>query len=68
MYDEIKRKLSEISDSLDRQAIFHYQVLKHAQALASDDPAQFCVAVGMPETYADEFSKIIRLAAVVEAE
>jgi hypothetical protein len=67
MYEEIKRKLLEVSDTLDRQAVFHYQVLKYANALAGDDPAQFCADVGMPESYADEFCKIIQLSEVANA-
>jgi hypothetical protein len=64
MYEEIKRKILEVSDLLDQEAVFHYQVLKHAKVLANDDPHEFCIAVGMPDTYADEFLKIIRLAQV----
>ena len=41
--------------------MFHFMVLKHADELASVDPSEFCRRVGMSESFATEFGKMLAL-------
>ncbi len=46
-------------------AMFHFQVLKNAQALDTVNPEAFCAAIGVPDTYKTEFRKMLSLARVI---
>jgi hypothetical protein len=66
MYDEIRREVHEAARYGRKSAMFHYQVLKNADALAHVHPKDFCDMIGMPASYATEFSKMINLAALIK--
>ena len=66
MYDEIARQIRLAEANGRKVAMFHYQVLKNARMLDKEDPIEFCHAVGMNESYAIEFRKMINLARLME--
>jgi hypothetical protein len=46
--------------------MFHYQVLINAEKLKDLDPVAFCKNLGVPETYATEFRKMLSLARLMK--
>jgi hypothetical protein len=46
--------------------MFHFQVLKNANELEGLDPKGFCREIGVLESYATEFTKMINLARVIK--
>ena len=61
MIKEISSKVHEAEKSGQKIAMFHYQVLVNAKELKGFDPVQFCKDIGVPESYATEFRKMISL-------
>jgi hypothetical protein len=47
-------------------AMFHYQILIHADELRGVDAAEFCREIKMPTSYATEFRKMISLAELMK--
>ncbi len=68
MISEITRKVRMAADTGQKIAMFHYQVLVNAEKLKVLDPVAFCKDVGVPETYATEFRKMISLAKLMKEE
>lgn len=66
MIEEITRKVRMAADSGQKIAMFHYQVLVNAEKLKGLDPVTFCKDVGVPETYATEFRKMVGLAKLMK--
>jgi hypothetical protein len=66
MIDEITRKVREAALGGQKIAMFHYQVLVNAEELKNLDAITFCKDVGVPETYATEFRKMISLARLMK--
>jgi hypothetical protein len=62
MYSEIKAEIQAAALEDAKMSMFHFQVLKNAHDLNSDDPVEFCNRVGVPESYATEFRKMLALA------
>ena len=62
MFEEIRQRILEASHSNQKIAMFHYQVLLNANNLINVDPVEFCDAVGVPQSYATEFRKMLSLA------
>jgi hypothetical protein len=60
--DEIAIKVRDAALSGQKIAMFHYQVLANAEKLKDIDPVAFCNNIGVPETYATEFRKMLSLA------
>jgi hypothetical protein len=48
MIEEITRKIRVASESSQKIAMFHYQVLVNAEKLNGFDPVTFCRDVGVP--------------------
>ena len=65
MIDQIKKAVHEASESKQKMAMFHYQVLKNAKNLAGIDPINFCQEIIVPETYKIEFQKKLGLARLI---
>ncbi|MBQ0754675.1 MAG: transcription factor [Gammaproteobacteria bacterium] len=65
MIAEIRERILEAAHENRKMAMFHYQVLLNSAELLNYDPAEFCTAVGVPESYATEFRKMLSLAAVM---
>lgn len=65
MIEQIKQAIQEAEVSGQKMAMFHFQVLKNANALETTAPKLFCKQVGAPESYATEFRKMLSLARVI---
>ncbi|NVN92478.1 MAG: hypothetical protein HXX11_18030 [Desulfuromonadales bacterium] len=66
MIEEITRKIRVAADTGQKIAMFHYLVLVNAEKLKGFDAITFCKDVGVPETYATEFRKMIGLAKLMK--
>jgi len=64
--EQIKAAVHGAAEKNQKIAMFHFQVLKNADALADIDPKGFCREVSVPETYATEFTKMIALARLMK--
>jgi hypothetical protein len=64
--DEIAIKVRDAALSGQKIAMFHYQVLVNAEELISIDPTAFCKKVGVPESFATEFRKMLSLARLMK--
>lgn len=62
MIDSIKKAVHSAAGSNQKIAMFHFQVLKNAKELEGLSAKAFCKEVGVPQTYATEFTKMISLA------
>jgi len=61
MFEEIKKAIDEATIERAKTEMIHYQVLIHAKVLTNVDPLEFCNAVGIKPSYAEEFVKMIKL-------
>lgn len=68
MYQAIGQKVATAATKHNKIAMFHLQVLMHANELATTDPVYFCHRVKVPESYATEFRKMISLARLMREE
>jgi hypothetical protein len=66
MISEIARRVREAANGGQKIAMFHYLVLINAQQLKGLDAVAFCKDIGVPETYATEFRKMISLARLMK--
>lgn len=66
LIQDIKENIKSAIDDKKKIAMFHWQVLKNADFLKTYNPKQFCSDVDVPESYASEFSKMIRLAIIID--
>ncbi len=62
MYEEIRQAIESASADGQKMAMFHYQVLANAAELRTANADAFCLAVGVPASYAAEFRKMLGLA------
>jgi len=62
--EEIKAAV-QAAGTNQKIAMFHFQVLKNAHELEGVDPKAFCREIGVRESYATEFTKMISLARVI---
>ena len=66
MINEIARRVREAASGRQKIAMFHYLVLVNADKLKGLDAVAFCKDLGVPETYATEFRKMISLARLMK--
>lgn len=66
MIEQIKAAIHNAAAKHQKIAMFHLQVLRNADELASVDPKGFCAEVSVPVTYATEFTKMIALARLMK--
>lgn len=66
--DEIARKVREAEKTKNKIAMFHYQILIHAKELEGVDAIEFCKEIGVNESYATEFRKMLSLAKLMRDE
>lgn len=64
----IKIKLQQAERSGRKTAMFHFQVLKHADQLESVNAELFCQAVNVPASFKTEFSKMVSVARLMRQE
>ena len=67
MYDQIKKQIASAALDRDKIATFHLQVLLNASHLTGVDAKDFCKHVGVPESYATEFRKMMKLAQLISS-
>jgi len=60
--NDIKNAVHAAVGSNQKIAMFHFQVLKNAKELQALNAKAFCTEIGVPQTYATEFTKMISLA------
>lgn len=65
MVDEIRTAVHSAAAQNQKIAMFHFQVLKHASELEGLDAKAFCREIGVLESYATEFTKMINLARMI---
>lgn len=66
MFEEIAREIHLAATDGHKTAMLHFLVLKHAHHLANVDATEFCRLVGIQESYATEFRKMLSLARLLE--
>jgi hypothetical protein len=66
MIDDIKAAVHDAAWSKRKIAMFHLQILKHANELEGVDPVAFCKELAVPATYATEFRKMLSLARLMK--
>ena len=65
MVDQIKAAVHNAAGGKQKIAMFHFQVLKHAKGLEGMNARCFCEEIGVPASYATEFTKLTSLARVM---
>jgi len=68
MIEEIAREIHNATAHRRKAATIHFQVLKNADELRQMDAKQFCRAVGIEESWAIEFKKMLALADLMHNE
>lgn len=63
---EIAAKVHKAAQEGKKIAMFHYQILIHAEELKDVDPIEFCKEIGVLESYKTEFKKMLRLAELMK--
>ncbi|HBB94410.1 MAG TPA: hypothetical protein DC054_03390 [Blastocatellia bacterium] len=66
MIDDIKAAVHAAAGSKRKSAMFHLQILMHADELRGVDPVAFCEELAVPVTYATEFRKMLGLARLMK--
>jgi hypothetical protein len=66
MIDDIKTAVHDAAASKRKVAMFHLQILKHADELEGVDPEGFCEEISVPAPYATEFRKMLNLARLMK--
>lgn len=61
----IKEEVAKAALNKNKDAVNMYLVVKYADQLKDIDPIEFAEAVGRNESYATEFRKGLKLAAVI---
>lgn len=64
--DEMKQAIHGAANSRRKIAMFHLQVLTHAADLDGVNAKAFCRELGVPESYATEFTKMLGLAQLMK--
>ena len=64
MYQQIADAIANAPVN-EKIATFHLQVLLNAQSLAGVNAHDFCQCVGVKESYAREFQKVIKVAELI---
>jgi hypothetical protein len=66
MMEEIKKAVHDAALGKQKMAMFHFQVLRHADKLKDIDATSFCREIGVAPTYTAEFRKMLNLARIME--
>ena len=65
---EIAIKVHEAEKTRDKIAMFHYQILIHADELRGVDAKEFCKEINVPDSYAIEYRKMLKLAEFMKSQ
>jgi hypothetical protein len=66
--EEIKKAVHNAAGKKRKMAMFHLQILKHADVLDGLNAKALCKELAVPETYATEFTKMLSLAKLMKEE
>jgi len=66
MIEQIKAAVDGAVGTIQKSAMFHFQIPKNAKELEGLNVKQCCKEIDVPESYATEFTKMISLARVIE--
>ncbi len=66
MYEEIAEQVRKAALDNAKIGMFHFQVLKNASRLADVDGVVFCRSIGVPDSYATEYRKMLKLADIIK--
>jgi hypothetical protein len=66
LIEQIKTAVQATANTNQKSAMFHFQVLTNANQLEGLDPKAFCREIGVLESYATEFTKMISVARVIK--
>ena len=66
MTDDIKAAVHAAAGSKRKSAMFHLQILLHADELRDVDSVAFCKELAVPASYATEFRKMLNLARLMK--
>ncbi len=66
MYEEITKQIKLAELQGQKIAMFHLQVLKNAEQLDGVDAVEFCRKVGMKDSFATEYRKMVSLAKLMK--
>lgn len=65
---KIVKEIKEAEKGKKKIAMFHFQTLIHADEFQGVDAIQFCRDVGMRDSFATEFRKMIKLSQIIKEE
>lgn len=65
---KIAEKIKEAEIKKQKIAMFHFQALIHAEKFQGVDATQFCRDVGIRDSFATEFRKMMSLAQIIKEE
>lgn len=65
MYEDIAKQVRAAALDNSKMGMFHFQVLKNAGSVSGVDGITFCQAIGVPDSYAVEFRKMLKLAEIM---
>ena len=66
MIDDIKEAVHAAAGSKRKIAMFHLQILMHADELEGVNSVAFCKELSVPATYGTEFHKMLSLARLMK--
>ena len=64
--EEIALKIKEAEKESNKTVMFHFQTLIHADEFRGVDAGQYCRDIGMSESFAAEFRKMIKLSQMIK--
>lgn len=66
MYDQIAKEIRAAMAGREKTVTIHYIVLTNAKLLQNVDPKEFCIKIGIEETWAVEVRKMLSLAKLLD--
>ena len=66
--EKIALKIKEAEKRKKKIAMFHFQSLIHADEFKDVDAVQFCREIGMRDSFATEFRKMLSLSQIIKDE
>ena len=65
MIDEIREKVTAAAEENSKLAVFHCEILLRAEELENYNAVEFCSEIQVPDSYAVEFRKMIKVASIL---
>ena len=64
----IASRIKEAERQNKKTAMFHFQILIHAEELRGENALEFCREVGMKDSFATDFKKLMSLSQMMKDE